>query len=170
MRSLCTVVTLGSVLQPRYVAFRQSFVPWCGFPGSSSKGHKGRLIRDDERPSPRQCWHFFSCHNRPCRSPPLFPSMCVCYGWKRRGSEEAGSRKSHIPAQASPACCLNSPIYSCSHSHRGVAPPCCSLSAAMRAPMCPYVDFLYQVTDALSLQIKTVLNRVKTALVICYST
>lgn len=142
MRSLYTVVTLCSVLQPRYVAFQQSFIPWCGFPESSSKGRKGRLFCVCKTPLPLLFMPLSALQISPSVS-----SVYVCVtgekdGWG--GSEESGSRKSQIPAEASLACCLNSPnllMFTFSWS-RGVAPPCCSLSAVMHARMCPCVHFL----------------------------
>lgn len=69
--------------KPRYVVFRQSFVPWCGFPGSSSKGHEGPLfyICKEMTKAPRHRCHF----SISLADLPLFPvSVCVCNGWKRR--------------------------------------------------------------------------------------
>lgn len=99
MWSLCTVVTLRSVLQPRYVALRPGFVPWCGFPGSPLKGQSWPLfcifkkMTKDIAPRRACCYQFWKS--------PLSSSQCVCVtGEKKRWWWEEGvwgSRQQKIP-------------------------------------------------------------------------
>lgn len=93
MWSLYTVVTLCSVLQPRYVAFQQSFIPWCGFPESSSKGHKGRLFCVCKTPLP-----LLSMPLSALQISPSFSSVYVCVTGEKDGWGVVwGIRQQKIP-------------------------------------------------------------------------
>lgn len=125
MWSLCTLATLCSFLQLRYAAFQHRFIP--AFPESSVKGHKGCLFcvskETEKDTAPKHHCRFFSCHYQLCKSPGAPISLCVCVTDENKGgggrgvSKESGGTESQIPAQASLACCLNFPVYLCSHSH-----------------------------------------------------
>lgn len=171
--------SLRSVLQPRYVAFWQSFIPQCGLPGSSSEGHKGPVfcickeMMKYAAPTHSQTLLFVPLSALQISSTFLSESVCVCvcvcvsvcvyYRWKRTGgSEDTGSRKSQIPGQASSACCLHSPIYSCSHSHKvevwSHLAAACLQSCMHSVPL--WILFIRWRT--LSLYIRVVPSRIKT--------
>lgn len=145
MRSLYTVVTLCSVLQPRYVAFQQSFIPWCGFPESSSKGRKGRLFCVCKTPLPLLFM--------PLSALQISPSVCVTGekdGWRGEGwgvlRNQAAENPKYLPRHPWHVVWIP-PIYSCSHSHEVEVWPhlaAACLQSCMHGCV-PVCIFFYQV-------------------------